>query len=117
MFSPTEDLSRAPQPWRAALRNAAGLAVAFATLDSYPLSRVPHGSSSGADAPFDIEAVEVLTTDPHGRVDRVLGSARRRGHGAVASRPAVCLHGQPAASRAAAGPAVTPASGRSLSRN
>lgn len=91
MFSPTEDLSRAPRKWRAALRNAAELAVAFATLDSYPLPRAPHGSPAGADAPlFDLDA-PWSWPDPLAHSARVLPTSRRRGHGHVPATDVPCL--------------------------
>lgn len=109
MFSPSEDQSRVPRQWRAALRNAAELVVAFATLDSYPASRAPHDSVDVADAPaFDrcegrrsAEHAPVDAShsgrrtprpDPHGRGSRITRTGTRRGHGTPAPAPAICLH-------------------------
>jgi hypothetical protein len=110
MFSPTEDQARHRLHWRAALRNAAELVVAFATLDSYPLPRAPHGSPAGADAPlYDLDA-SWTWPDPHGRAERALPSSRRRGHGHVPATDVPCLLSpRPTrAPRAAASRAVSP---------
>lgn len=108
MFSPSEDQSRPSRKWRAAVRNAAELVVAFATLDSYPLNGAPHDSFDDPDAPSGGEAVVTAPGDPHGRHERVLPAARRRGHGSIVARPLVCLHGGSAASLAPAEVRTTP---------
>ncbi|WP_354702045.1 hypothetical protein DSM112329_02397 [Paraconexibacter sp. AEG42_29] len=93
MFSPTEDQSRTPHPWRAALRNAAELVVAFATLDGYTLPGPSHASPAGADAPlFDLDGDRWTWPEPRHPEDRIV-TARRRGHGRPPVSPAVCLHG------------------------
>jgi hypothetical protein len=93
MFSSKEDLSRPPRQWRTALRNAAELVVAFATLDSYPLNRGPHGDIDGLPATVESDqAVVAAPVDRHGRSDRVASIRRPRGHGFAPARPALCVH-------------------------
>lgn len=88
MFSPTEEMSRTPRTWRSALHRAAGLVVAFATLDSIQLEGAPHGSSDAAAA----------EPHPHHHREALRAPARRRGHGTAPRAVAACV-GAPAPRR------------------
>lgn len=93
MFPSDTEQRRAPRPWRAALRSAAELVVAFATLDAYPSAGSPHASSAAHDAPlFDLDGDVWSWPDGPRRDERAAPAARRRGHGRPSAAPAVCLH-------------------------
>jgi hypothetical protein len=84
MFPLTEDLSQAPRTWRTAMHRAAGLVVAFATLDSYTLPGARHGSGEPAAA----------VAHPHHR-QALRVTPRRRGHGTPPRTHAVCVGMRP----------------------
>ncbi|MCW3039486.1 MAG: hypothetical protein JWM31_1391 [Solirubrobacterales bacterium] len=117
MFPPTEDQSRSPRPWRAALRGAAELVVAFATLDSYPLNRTPDDSSDGDALLAELDIFHGAARDPHGRAARLEGAARGRGHGRPPVRAVLCLHHHVLSTELAPVPARTDDGTRKLSRH
>ena len=62
MFPPAPESGRsAPRPLRVKLRNAADLAIAFMTLESYGLDDLRPARFSGADGPFGAPVDDAAT--------------------------------------------------------
>jgi hypothetical protein len=67
MFSPTSNLRPAPSTWRAAVRRAVDLTVAFATLESATSARdlIPHREDPARSSACPHGPIDTPTSSPH----------------------------------------------------
>jgi len=91
MFSPTSNPRPAPPSWRAAVRRAVDLTVAFATLESVPTARdlMPRREDPAPSSTCPHGLVDIPAPHPHRAPLRAPERLRRAGR--VPARAQQCL--------------------------